>query len=276
MLLFTSKCDTMVVYKSVISNKTKMDEQKKRMAGMANDGATRPFKYVVPMLRFNGNTGDFRKVVLVDKGEPIETPITKPVSLVILKKRRIVSSYDANASYFTQEHNSVNDKLLLYKNIGGSISFDAIGYGPELKAKNQKLKTQEIIYALYEGEVHKLTVKGSSMMSYYDYLKALSADDLHSFEVTTIINTKKMKNESLGTWYHTMEFSRGAVVTNLDEVEAAMKTVHDNTQKMDQYSAQELLKRSGGVKTAPAPVKDDFDGFKTYPKDDINPEDIPF
>jgi hypothetical protein len=258
-----------------------MDEQRKRMAGMSNDNGSRPFKYLVPLIRFNGNTGEFRKVFYDGTGAAQEAPLTKPIKLVILKKRRIVSSYNANASYFTQEHNTVNDKLLLYKNIEKTVTFEAIGYGPELKQKYQQLKTHEIVYALYDGQVYKLDIKGSSVVNYYDYLKSLSKDDLHSFEVYTSISTSKEKNESLGTWYHVMKFDKAEAVANFDEIEKFMTIVHENTKKMDEFSASELIKKSqrGAATAAPRPTIDpemkDFAGV-AYPKEDINPNDIPF
>lgn len=217
-----------------------MEEQVARMVGLSGGSMmSKPFKYLVPLIRFNGNTGEFRKISNDENGNKVETPITKPFKFVILKKRKLLSSFSTNTSYFTNEYDTPNVKVCLFKNVAGVVSFEKIGFGPDLRAEFQALKTHEVIYLLHEGEVCKFEVKGGSLGNYYDYLTSLNNQDLHTFQVNTILDSIKTKNEA-GFGYFAVTFTSEPTEVALDLIESQMNEVSDNIAKVDAFFTQKI------------------------------------
>lgn len=245
-----------------------MSDQVERLAKLSGEGQGRAPKYTVPLIRFNGNEGSFRTVDLDFKEE---TPIEKPVNVIILKKRKVLSSFSPTASYFTNEYSSPNQTVNLYKNIDGTVTFEKAGMPVDLRQEFQALRTKEVLYVLYGGAVHKLEVKGGSLGDYYDYLNLLQEEDLHSFQVVTSISSVKTENESKFK-YHKMTFTKGEA-TDLNEITPHMEKVVAELEKVDDYFAQknaEAFRMTGANVEAKAEIP------TIQVDEDINPDDIPF
>lgn len=238
-------------------------EQRERMARMSGDNEVSKFPaYVVPSIRFNGNTGEFRQVVPQEKAEAIEFPLLKPLSVIIIKKKKTLSAFSKNESWFTSEFTSPNEFVHLYSKVAGKVSFVENNTVPTIREKYQNLRTHEIIYCLLNGGigVFKLELKGASLSPYWDYQKNLREEDIHSFEVATILNSEKQKNEELGTTYYKVTFTKGEVNTpeTLKIVEEKMTEVDGALKKIDDYYAQRGA-RSNAVPatlTTSATIKD--------------------
>jgi len=254
-------------------------EQLKRMASMSGDsGLGKPPKYVVPLIRFNGNRGEYRKISYDADGNKVETPLTNPVQFVILKKRRLLSHYSPNGSYFTNEYDSPNQQVSLFKNVAGTVTHEATGIATDLREQFQQLRTHEVIYLLHEGQVCKMEVKGGSLGNYYDYQKSLQDEDLHGFQVLTSVSSESAKSEG-GMSYYKITFQKLVLTTSLDEVEAHMTEVSSNLKKLDDYFAAKSRSNSPANVAHLDKVMDDMTAptEKTIQLDEEpNPDDIPF
>lgn len=220
------------------------NETRKRLAEKSGDSNnSRPPKYTVPLIRFDGNRGEFRKITKNDNGENVEVPISIPLEFVILKKRRLLSAFSPNKSYFTNEHNSTSDQLMLFKVIEKTVSLDDIGYTDQLREKYQTLKTHEVIYVLYDGEVCKMEIKGGSLSNYYDYQKALQSEELHSFEVETVVGSEKVKNDQ-GFSYFRLTFDHKEFDGDFSLVEKKIDEVVSACNESDNYTKQKIAEKS--------------------------------
>lgn len=258
------------------------EERRKRMADAAGEGGGGKFpKYEVPAIRFNGNTGQFRRVGL--DGE--ETDLKTPVNIVVLKKRSSLSSFRGATktlpaeSMFTSEYDSVHDEVALFQNLGGKTSFLMNAPVSAIREKHQLLKTSNILYVLFQKEVHKLEVKGGSLGAWFDYLNSLKDDGKHSFEVISSLASEKRKNESLGTTYYSITFEALDKDVDLDVIEAKQQEVAEALAKIEAYSNSRRSASGTTFAAERAEAEEAFNGAGAgvdYPDEEINPEDIPF
>lgn len=250
-----------------------MSDQIERMAKLSGAQERAP-KYVVPLLKFNGNTGEFR---ILDTETKEETPVEKPVSITILKKRKSLNSFSALESFFTNEYNNVNQKVNLYKNVDGTITFEACDFPPNLREKYQQLRTKEILYVLFNGLVHKLEVKGGSLGDFYDYLTALGDENTHTFQVVTELGSEKTQNEAKFS-YHKITFTKSDAEVDLDAVEKHMVEVAEATSKVDEYFATkmaEAFRADSSAAKVPSEVDKQFEEMGKV-EEEPNVDDIPF
>lgn len=218
-------------------------EQRKRMADLSGDSRnSAPPKYVVPLIRFDGNRGEFKKISKSESGENIEEIIKAPLDIIILKKRRILSSFSPAVSYFTNEHNNTSERLILFKNLSKTVTQEAIGFTEDLREKYQTLRTHEIIYVLFEGEICKMEIKGGSLSGYYDYQKALSSEEKHSFEVVTVLGSEKVKSEA-GFGYYRITFDFRNDEIDMDSIESKMLEVSKACKAVDDYTQAKISEK---------------------------------
>lgn len=270
------------------------EEQRKRLASKSGDNnSSRPPKYECPLIRFDGNKGTFRKVSKDANNENVETEIKSPFGFVILKKRRNLSSFSTNQSYFTNEHNTNLERIMLFKVIAKTVTLEDIGCTSDLREKYQTLKTHEVVYVLFDDEVCKMEIKGGSLGGYYDYQKSLSEEELHSFEVTTVIGSEKAKSEG-GFGYYKMTFTHKTLEADFDLIEQKIDEVVTACLESDNYTKQKIAEksnRSGGAGNLNIEVgdgsqkkkaDDEYENFgkksvnSTENMGDINPDDITF
>jgi hypothetical protein len=245
--------------------------QIERLAGLSSDGQERAPKYNPTVLKFNGNTGAFSTYNIETKEE---TPITDPVEITVLKRRKALSAWTSNDSHFTNEYNNTNQKVSLYKNLEGTVTHEATDTPGELRAKYPTLKTKEVVYCLFNGAVHKLDIKGTSLRDWWDFSKKLNEEDKHSFQIVTGISSVAVKEKGKIPYYKMVFENKGE--SDLDALEEPMKEVAEGTGKVDEYFARkiagEFRKNQGSATAAATPAGDVIE----YPADDINVDDIPF
>lgn len=235
-------------------------------------------------IRFNGQTGEFMykdilKGYKEEGGKKIfeEVSIGKEISVIFLKiRRKLVAFRKDDKPLTSQEHNTKNDMITLYGN-----SVVEVADNDTLREKYPMLKTQQIIYALYKGELVRLIVKGSALgssvksedvYSFYSYISSFKEDgkNEHFYEHYTTLYGVEEKSD-LGS-YQAMSFKVGAKLDEkeMKDVEGNMKKAYDYCVEVDAYygkDKEEIIKEN-----IEAVVDEGID----YPEEEINPDDIPF
>lgn len=230
-------------------------------------------------IRVDGETGQFTYINLKDKkeGEKAETKeLGNAIQLVFLKIRRVLAYYDSEKEQFvsTNEHNSPSDFVYLFKK-------NKQGTAREIREEFDKLRTRQVVYALYASKVHepevvRLQVKGASLGSknkadtttdFYSYLQSFEGDD-HVHQFMTELGSVEEKGVRK---YFCIDFKRGSRLPKdkLEIVEGKVNEVHAVTSKQDEYwdSKAPVEATKEELETIEYPDADDAD---------IRPEDIPF
>lgn len=245
-----------------------MSEQLDRLAKMSGEGQERAPKYVLPLLKFNGNTGEFSTY---DTESKEEKAIDKPIQITILKRRKALSAFTTNNSFFTNEYSSTVQKVCLYKNIDGTITHEATDIPATLRTKYPGLKTKEVIYCLYEGEVYKLDIKGASLRDFWDFTNKLSEDDKHSFQIVIEIDSVSVKEKGKIPYFK-MTFTN-AGDSDLDAVEENLAKVAEELGKVDYYFTKKIAGefRASLNKEADEKAEKEFNAMGVdYPKEDTS------
>lgn len=257
------------------------EDLRKRLAEkQGNSGQSQFPKYLVPIINFNGNTGEYRLTPLED-GELAKeaVPLKSPVGIVILKKRSaLATKLDDEPSYFSSEFTSPNDSTALFSKNGGRASFVTSAKATELRVKFPNLKTKSILYCLYEGQVHKLEVKGASLTNFFEWQDEMKKEDKHSFEVTVNLGSAKEKHTTSKKTYFVMTF-KSVELENFDGMEEAMDEVNAALKLQDEYQATRnaATPSQAAASGMSAEANKLWNGADETPKaDDINPDDIPF
>jgi hypothetical protein len=246
---------------------------------------------ITNIIRLNGQDGRFelRKVkdgqVKDDKTGKLMYPTEElgfQTDMIFLRiRRKLVEKLQGrpdlapNPAYST-EHNHKGEKVILTTPHGTEY-----GTSDELRQKYPNLRTQQIVYALYRGDLVRLTVKGSSLgseakpkeiMDFYDYIASFrenlnardgKKDHFYDF-VTELHSLKEMGN--LGSYY-TMSFQRGHANSPemMQTVAMAMKQVHEFVTASDEYYQSKI-----GTKALVAPEPEPVIEMEedTYPTGD--------
>ena len=248
-------------------------------------------KEVAPQLELNeivinGNEGNYyyvhKKKGLIEVEEGVKgyekDNLGPAIEVTFLRIRRKLRQYiKGQKPLSTQEHTSSADMLTLF---GGEKVIR--GTNDELRKQFQGLRTVQIVYCLYKGELVRLVIKGASLGSevkaknvhdFYSYVSSFKkngADD-HFYEHITILSNVKERSP-MGS-YFAMNYERGRKL-EADEmvaVEENMGIVYDYVQALDLFfKTKEVTKIAQSQKeTEDMPTVE-------YPEDDINTEDIPF
>lgn len=246
------------------------EEKRKRLAELSGDTGSSKFpKYVLPTIALNGNTGEFTKSTPVEKSEPVKVVLTKPVELVILRKRRnLATKMGISPEFFTSEFSSPNDIITLYEKIENKVVVSGNGTAPQLRAANANLKTVEVLYCLYNGEIVKVVVRGGSSGNYYDFQNKMGEEGKHSFEYILSLGAVKQKNEKMKKDYYAMTFAEMPLTVDADLIEEKMMEVNVALKKIDDYQASKV--NQSLAKPHAEPTVDYGD------TEEINPDDIPF
>lgn len=240
-----------------------------------NDSGGKFPKFVVPIINFNGNSGEFRVIPVVDGELSKEAqPVKSPISIVIVKKRSaLATKLEDEPSYFSSEFSSPNERISLFTNTAGKVSFAESGIVMDLRQKYPTLKTKSILYVLFNGELHKLEVKGGSMSDFFDWQKNLQDEGMHSFETSVVVGSKKQKSEKAKKVYYSMTFTNGPIDEDtMDLIEDAMDVVNEAIKRQEDYQLSKL--RTPAVPQA-RPAGNSFEDFAGEKKDS-DPEEIPF
>lgn len=240
----------------------------------ASGNQVRPLR--LKSMRLNGNTGEVTQVNTDKELGPNEsyetTPLPAEFGVVFIKSRRKLVESDQNGIVMsTTEHDTKDDYVLLFKD-GKKLDE---GIGSDLREKYPKLRTWQVVYVRYKGEINRLTVKGLSLSNgenkagYYDYLNSFDSEKNEAmFDFMTNVSVVKPQIEGEVKNFFAFHYERGEELT--DEQKSAVVSdftmVHENAEatrvraKVQQPQASEVT---------PSATSE-------YPEQEINPEDIPF
>lgn len=240
--------------------------QIERMANKVGKQKKAP-KYDVPLLKFNGNTGNFRKL---DFQEGTDEGIDPP-KFITLKMRSLLSSYSPQASYWTNEYESPNQIVSLFRRDDGGITHQGNGTPGNLRDNfpEARLRTKKALYGLYEDEVCKLEVRGASLGNFFDYQRELDEAGLHNFQVYTVTGVQSTENEA-GMKYKVMTFDFEKHDKDLDKIEKTQTEIHDNLAQVDEYFSPDEND------SEPVKVVGDTEAVTEAKQADPDPDDIPF
>lgn len=236
----------------------------------------------------NGNTGEFvfRDVKgglqeIEGRKRYAQKTLGNEVEVVFLKVRRKLMAHQKDARPLaTNEHQSKTDYVRLFGLQTGAESNTA----EALREKYQQLKTIQIVYALYEGELVRVFVKGASLgsnnkasenLDFYTYLSSFKKDgrEDHMYECKTKLYSVKESGD-MGQNYYCMSYKEGEKLGEADMVKVRenMKIAFDFSQEVDAYYGNKSV-----TFTKPVQDKTDEAGGYEYPDEEgLNPEDIPF
>ena len=235
-------------------NKTN-EELKNELAGIVGAQRTAP-KLEVDILKFNGQTGIFHKVEN-QNGKWINMPDEKKnPEGVVIKVRRILSAFGKDIQLFTNEHNSVADKLILFeksKDQNGKTKTVMIDEGKtkDLRDKYQNLRLQQVFYILLGNKRYKMNVKGKSLSNLFDFYAELSKTKSHIFEFTTKFKVRDEESQ-LGSYY-SLSFERGDDI-ELNKVAEEIKKLDKELKEIDEYFKSQNPVEEEEIKEEELPV----------------------
>lgn len=263
---------------------------KKDIAKYSDVSASKAPKLELPEVRLDGRAGEFVFVETKDKDYNKTTIGSLPIKVNILKiRKRLV---DFNSGYTTTEHVSSRDEIVLFKPKDPNDRKRGVdverGISSDIRTKYKNLKTEQIVYSIYDGKLVRLIVKGGSLgtpndpngSGFYDYLSSFD-EDRHAWEYETVITPVKKKNGAVS--YTAMTFAKGAELdaSQLDLTGDNMKLLYEFFQKVDAYEAQmrkKNLKEVDSNQEIDVPSSDDVPTIQVdgEPNGDIDPKDLPF
>jgi len=263
-----------------------MDQKKKNnwssLAQFTGEDQVKRIRYNVSYLKFHGSKGEFFLLTKDSMGNLKTESFGKKILGVILKVRRIYFGYertqDGSISYFTNEHNSFNDHLLLFERRSTHKKNKLIGTGKidEIRKIKPNLKLRQYWYMLIENPlvkkdpkapkdlVVKLGIKGGSLKNVFDYYREFGPSE-HLCQFLTEITPQKETNEA-GLEYFVMNFSKKKEA-DFAKVEPAVKEVAEALEEQDKSFAQNFtdLEDSREVKEQET---------KTVPEQKSKPEEV--
>lgn len=233
-------------------------------------------------LKLNGETGKFVLTHLTEpKGEDgryVKEEIDGSVELVFLKiRRRLIEASRDGIVRSTSEHNTPNDVVVLFNQKDNTTEKAP---AREIRDKYEVLRTEQIVYARFRGQVVRLSVKGASLgsadkskekMDFYKYLTSFQ-EDAHFYEYKTRLDAIE---EGETRKYYCINFARGEKLTDeqLGKVYEDIKMVHESCSKFDKYYDVSTVREiKQDIEKESIEGKNDVE----YPEEEINPEDIPF
>lgn len=201
------------------------------LANLSGETTVKQVKYIVPVLKFNGNTGEFAILVPDSEGKYAPEPKGRTAEGVVLKIRRTFTAFEkipgGSIRFFTNEHNSYKDNLTLFERSKDDRKPRMIEEGSikKIRADYPNLRLRQNLYFLYNDGVVKLGVRGKSLSSLFDYYKEFGPKE-HLFQFVTKITSHKEESEG-GIDYFVMDFKRGPE-SDLPVVADKIKEVSEN------------------------------------------------
>jgi len=208
---------------------TKKDDLKE-LSKLSGENQIRKHYFSVPTLKFNGSKNQWSLLTKEEPGKFDVKDIEAP-TVTILKIRRRLAAYekatDGNSvRWFTNEHDAWNDQLTLFKKSKNDTRSTVVAEGgiDDMKAQNPNLKLNFVLYCLYDSEIHRLTIKGKSLASFFEYLNDISANN-HVFEKEINLTSHEETNEG-GLVYYVVDFEAGKA-SDMKIVAKAINFVND-------------------------------------------------
>lgn len=256
------------------------------LADLSGEAAVRQRKYTVPILKFHGSKGEFSILTPDADGNYVPTPPTKIFEGVILKVRRSLGAFEKiegqSIQYYSNEHNSFRDQLVLFQKRGETKKSNMVAEGTmkELKEIYPNLRLRQILYLLIpsSGDVVKMSVKGKSLASLFEYYREFKENE-HMFEYVTKMERHTEENEGIS--FYVIDFIKDKK-SDIELVAEKIREVASNLKLQDKSYAESAQTTkdtregmaSGGEKVEPEKPAVE----KSEEKDngeEINVENIP-
>lgn len=208
------------------------------LANLSGEASLKQTRYVVPILKFNGNTAKFSLLTPDENGKMVTEEVGSSVELVFLKVRRVYTAFEKTADsyirYFTNEHSSWKEGLVLFERRKEANRPKVVAEGSykELKEEFPNIRLTQYLYSLYNGGVVKLAIKGKSLGAFWQYVKDFKTDE-HMFQFLTKIESHEETNEG-GLTYHVMDFlNSGKPEADLEVVAPLIREVSTKLELQD-------------------------------------------
>lgn len=217
--------------------KEKLEVDLDKLADLSGESSIKRVKYIVPVLKFDGRNGNWNLLTPDSSGQFVAEPVKKNIEGVILKVRRAFSAFEkipegGSIRYFTNEHNSRTDKLVLFERRSSSNRSKMIDEGliDDLRKRHPSLRMRQNLYFLFQNEIVKLGVRGKSLASLFSYYKEFEVDE-HIFQFVTRIENHEETNEA-GMTYFVMDFFKDRK-SDLVEVSTRIQEVAERLRLQD-------------------------------------------
>jgi len=231
--------------------------QIERMASKAGTAAAPKFQ--VPLIKLHATKGKF---LFKDFAKGTEEEIKSPFNIVILKQKKVLSMFSKKKSMWTSEYDGNNDVVSLFQKVDGTITHVESGKAPDLREKYPLLKSIEVAYALFDGDIVRVELKGTSLKGYYAILKEFRSEGKHTFAYDLALSLSDEVEGDMSSYYM-VEYKIGSEVKDLDVVEEKMDYVVEQLKNVDTYyktkSSDEVVADSVDEK---ANDEEDFGDFK--------------
>jgi hypothetical protein len=201
-------------------------------AGVRVSSLTSP---AIPTIKLDASTtGDTAgKFIEFNNGETKQ--LGNSLSIRILRVRKALAGFaeegGKEVSYNSSEYDSPrNEDVVLYRRESGEDSrVVEVATATELRNK-YPLKVVSIVYAILNGNLVKVKVKGASAAGdsgLYAYLDKLRDEGVMTFEVETLVDVALVK-KNRAVSYYVAKFKIGKKYTDgYDEVEKYLDTIND-------------------------------------------------
>lgn len=234
----------------------------------------------LPGIRIDGNNGDILLTHL-DKEKDPETnkypqeKLEGNVDVIFIKvRRKLMEGNQDGIVCSTSEHNTTGDVVKLYQKDGAS----RVGLAQDFRDENDRLKTEQIVYALYNGNLVRVSFKGTSLREinktdgFYGYLQKFNKDKPFFFYKTRLSKVQSDK----GYYGFRYQCSSEPIDEATKEVVIEkLKEIHAICEEYDAGITNSKPSTAPAPTQATGPVDTPSDGVQ-YPDDEIDPDDIPF
>lgn len=259
---------------------TQKEVDMKELSDWSGEETVRRYRYVVPVLKFNGNTAKFSLLTPDQEGNWVPEEIRGDIEVVILKVRRTLSSYEklpdgSGLRNFTNEHNSWKDPLTVFEMKKGDTKPRMVDAGAlqDVRKNWPKLKLRQNLYCLLGDKVVKMPVRGKSLSNLFQYYQSFKASE-HIFQFWTKLGSHQETNEG-GLTYYVMDWERGGEV-DLPTIAERLKEVKESLELQDKQYAE--FGTPEGEEAEPGEERKGPEGGPTPPEEgseEIEVKDIP-
>ena len=214
----------------------------KELSDWSGESSVRRYRFVVPVLKFNGNTDKWALLIPDEEGNWVPEEIKGDIELIILKVRRTLASYEklpdgSGLRMFTNEHNNWKDGLTVFEMKKGDTKPRMVDAGTvqDLRQRWPKLKLRQNLYCLFGDQIVKFPVRGKSLSNLFAYYQEFKASE-HIFQFWTKLGSHSETNEG-GLTYYVIDWTRGNQA-DLPTVAERLKEVKESLELQDKQYAE--------------------------------------
>jgi len=208
----------------------------------SGESSVRRFKFVVPVLKFNGSTDKWSLLTPDEEGNWVPEELKGDIEIVILKVRRTLTSYEklpdgSGLRMFTNEHSSWKDGLTVFEMKKGDSRPRMVDAGTtkDLRQRWPNLKLRQNLYCLLGDKTVKFPVRGKSLSNLFAYHDTFKASE-HFIQFWTKLGSHSETNEG-GLTYYVVDWVRGSE-SDLSLIAEKLKEVKESLELQDKQYAE--------------------------------------